>query len=303
MLINMTIQEIQKALSDNGYIANREISIAVSGAVNHNIPLLVEGAPGVGKTSLAKAVSEMLDLPLLRVQFYEGLTYDKILYDFDYQKQLLTIETMRSAFDSHMKGKTLEEAKAAASDVDFYGEEFLIRRPIVEAFSGKKRYVLLLDEIDKSSEEIEYTLLEALDEYSVTIPQFGPVVCPEDMRPVIILTSNNYRELSDALRRRCGYLYLEQKSVEEMKEIIMKKAEVNADIATAVAKCMERISRLPIKQVPSIAEAIVWADYLKSEGTSVSEQSLDDSIFMLVKNQQDREVVKANISRLTGDGS
>ena len=294
----MTVKEIQNSLSDNGYIAGREIAIAVSGAINHNIPLLIEGAPGVGKTSLAKAISSMLDLPLLRVQFYEGLTYDKILYDYDYQKQLLTIETMRSAFDSHMKGKTLDEARDAASSVDFYGEEFLIKRPIVKAFNGEKRYVLLLDEIDKSSEEIEYTLLEALDEYTVTIPQFGPITCPADMRPVIILTSNNYRELSDALRRRCGYLYLEPKTIDETTQIIMKKAEVDKKIALSVARCMEQIRHLPIRQVPSIAEAIIWAEYLKSEGQDVDKQSLDDSIFMLIKNQSDREVIKANLNNL-----
>ena len=294
----MTVKEIQNSLSDNGYIAGREIAIAVSGAINHNIPLLIEGAPGVGKTSLAKAISSMLDLPLLRVQFYEGLTYDKILYDYDYQKQLLTIETMRSAFDSHMKGKTLDEARDAASSVDFYGEEFLIKRPIVKAFSGEKRYVLLLDEIDKSSEEIEYTLLEALDEYTVTIPQFGPIICPVDMRPIIILTSNNYRELSDALRRRCGYLYLEPKTIDETTQIIMKKAEIDEKIARSVARCMEQIRHLPIRQVPSIAEAIIWAEYLKAEGQDVDKQSLDDSIFMLIKNQSDREVVKANLNNL-----
>lgn len=294
----MNTKEIQTALGEHGYIANREIAIAVSGAVNHSIPLLIEGAPGVGKTSLAKAIAEMLDLPLLRVQFYEGLTYDKILYDYDYQRQLLTIEAMRSAFDSHMKGKTLEEAKIATEEVDFYGEEFLIRRPIVKAFSGEKRYVLLLDEIDKSSEEIEYTLLEALDEYSVTIPQFGTIRCPENMRPVIVLTSNNYRELSDALRRRCGYLYLDPKTVEETKQIIIKKAEVDETIALAVARCIDRIRQLPIRQVPSIAEAITWAEYLKAENDEVSAESLDDSIYMIVKNKSDREVVKNNLSRL-----
>ena len=118
------------------------------------------------------------------------------------------------------------------------------------------------------------------------------------MRPIIVLTSNNYRELSDALRRRCGYLYLEQKTVEEMQQIIMKKAEVDDTIALAIANCVEKIRQLPMRQVPSIAEAVVWADYLKSEGETVTKQTLDDSIFMLVKNQQDRDVVRANLDHL-----
>ena len=161
----MTITEIQKGLENAGYIASKEIAIAVAGAINQHVPVLIEGAPGVGKTSLAKAVADMTELPLRRVQFYEGLTYDKILYDYDYQKQLLTIEAMRSALDQQMKKKSLTEAREIASDIDFYGEEFLIKRPIVKAFDGSERCVLLLDEVDKSSEEIEYTLLEALDEF------------------------------------------------------------------------------------------------------------------------------------------
>ena len=294
----MTISEITKGLDDCGYIASREIAIAVSGAINQNIPVLIEGAPGVGKTSLAQAVAKMTGLPLYRVQFYEGLTYDKILYDYDYQKQLLTIETMRSALEQQMKKKSLDEARDIAAGINFYGEEFLIKRPIAKAFDGTERCVLLLDELDKSSEEIEYTLLECLDEYAISVPQYGRIVCPEDKKPIIFLTSNNYRELSDALRRRCGYLYLEPKTVDETKKIIMKKAEVDEAVANGIARCMDNISRLPLKQVPSIAEAITWARYLKDSGETVTTSTLDSALFMLVKTKRDRDVVKANFSQI-----
>ena len=294
----MNVNEIIKELETAGYIANREIGIAVSGAVDSNVPILIEGAPGVGKTSLAKAVAQVFKMPLLRIQFYEGLTYDKILYDYDYQRQLLTINTMQGALMKQMDGKSLREAGEIAKSIDFYGAEFLIKRPVVQAFSGEERYVLLLDEVDKSSEEIEYTLLEALDEYSVTIPQYGTIQCPEDKKPVIFLTSNNYRELSEALRRRCGYLYLEQKTPEETKEILVKKAGADEKLATAVAKCLSRIQELPLKKAPSIAEAVMWTNYLTRENLTVNSETLDDAIYLLIKNNEDRRYVKENIGKV-----
>ena len=156
--------EIGNKLRENGYLSNSYINFAVMSAIN-GVPLLVEGDPGVGKTSLAYATAKMLDLELLRVQFYDGLSYDKILYDYDYQKQLLTIQAIQGTIKESLAGKDLQESLDAAGKINFYGRDFLIERPILKAISGKKRYVLLLDEVEKASEEIEYTLLGGIGEF------------------------------------------------------------------------------------------------------------------------------------------
>ena len=187
-MVRYTISEINKGLSEAGYLSNAEINYAVSACINQNIPLIIEGDPGVGKTALSKAVAKMTGLDFLRVHFYEGLTQDKILYDFDYQKQLLTLTAIKDAINEQIRGKSLQESLNVMQDVNFYSEDFLIKRPILESLAGEKQYVLLLDEIDKSSEEIEYTLLEMLDEYAITIPEYGTVKCPEEKRPIVFLT-------------------------------------------------------------------------------------------------------------------
>ena len=290
----MTKKEIEEGLKNNEYIATKNIIYAVSGCINDNIPLLVEGAPGVGKTVLSKAIAKMLGLPLYRVSFYEGLTADKILYDYDYQKQLLTIEVIKSSLESNLAGMSIEEAINYASNINFYDKNFLIERPILKALKGEQKCVLLLDEIDKCSEEIEYTLLEALDEFSLTIPQYGTVKCPEDKRPIVILTSNNYRELSDALKRRCNYLYIEKKTKEEMLNILMLKTKVSPRIAEGVANCIEKVQELGLKQNPSIAEAIKWADYISKNLDSYDD--IDYSVCALAKNEEDRvAIIKSGI--------
>lgn len=287
----MKLSEIKEGLIKNNYIPTKQILYAVSGAINQQFPVLIEGDPGVGKTSLAKAVASMLGLPLYRVQFYEGLSADKILYDYDYQKQLLTIESIKSSLEEHLKGKTINEAINHVKDIDFYGENFLIERPILKAINGKGRCVLLLDEIDKSSEEIEYTLLEMLDEFSITIPQYGTVKCPEDMKPIVFLTSNNYREMSDALKRRCNYLFINRKTKDEIFEILKMKAGVSEDICRGVANCMAQIQKLKLKQEPSIAEAIGWAQYIQDNFDESNMSDLEYSICMLAKNKDDTEVI------------
>ena len=204
---NMRLSDIRKQLTKNGYLPNDEIVMAAYGAL-HGVPLLVESDPGQGKTSLALAMGQAFGLSVLRVQFYEGLTADKILYDYNYQRQLLSIQAIQSTLAKNLDGKTINEAMDVAKTIDFYGKDFLIRRPVLESIWGEQRYVLLFDEVDKASEELEYTLLEFLDDFSLSIPQYGTVKAKEGMELVVVLTSNNYRDLSDALKRRCNYLYL-----------------------------------------------------------------------------------------------
>ena len=291
----MNTQEIINELKNANYIANISIACAAGGTINNHIPLLIEGDPGTGKTFLAKAVAQMTGAELIRVQVYEGMTYDKILYDYDYQRQLLTIEAMRSSLDKIMKNKTPNEALEITKDIDFYGKDFLIERPILRALTCEKPCVLLIDEIDKASEELEYTLLEVLDEFAMTIPQYGTITCNGEY-PMVFLTSNSYRELSDALKRRCNYLYLPRKTSAEMEEILVLQADISANIAKSVASCMERINQLPLKQMPSISEAITWAKFLTLAAANNDNVSLKDTLYMIAKNKSDTDTIrKSNV--------
>lgn len=284
---------IHQELTKANYIPTKDIACAVTSSINDSTPLLIEGAPGVGKTELAKVTAQIMNVPLLRVQFYEGLTVDKILYDYNYQRQLLTIEAIRSSLEESLKGKDVQEAIDIAKNIDFFGKDFLIERPVLKSINGNERCVLLLDEIDKSSEEIEYTLLEFLDGYSLSIPQFGTVTCPEDMRPIVFLTSNNYRELSSALRRRCNYLYIPPKTKDETINILIAKAAITNELASSIANCIEKIKKLSLKQVPSIAEYITWAKYLKDKVLSdmLNEEDIKDSLFMIAKYPEDKQAI------------
>ena len=295
----MTVEEIKAGLDGVGYIADDQIAWALGGTINQRIPLIVEGAPGVGKTFLAKALADMMKIPLLRVQFYEGLTYDKILYDYDYQRQLLSIQAISGTLKSQLENKTIDDALDVASKINFYGRDFLIERPVLKAINSDTPCVLLLDEVDKSSEEIEYTLLEVLDEFSMSIPQLGVIRAKEEYRPMVILTSNNYRDLSEALKRRCNYLYIDRKSVEDIRKILVMQAGADAEVAFGMAKFIDRIQSLPLKQTPSIAEAVTWAKFCM-ENPNVFDNHLDQTIYMLAKNRQDRDVIKQEIQGKAG---
>lgn len=298
-----TIEEISAGLRSAGYIPTRQISAAAAGTILHNHPLLVEGDSGVGKTSLAYAVGSMLKLPVIRVSFYEGITADKILYDYDYQKQLLTIQAIASSLQENLKNKSVSEAIDSVKDLDFYGRDFLLARPLLQSISGQ-RCVLILDELDKASEEVEYILLEFLENYSISIPQYGTIQCPKGTEPVVFLTSNNYRELSEALCRRCNFLYIPEKTRQEVEAILQEKSIASADIQKGVAQAMQEIRNIAgLNQKPSIAEAVSWADFLERERQDGMLGDLNDSVFLIAKNREDQNrIISSGImqKRLAG---
>lgn len=291
------LDEIRNKLEENGYIASNTILYTIKNALLLNMPILIEGEPGVGKTSLAKAFAAAYDMELIKIQFYDGITNSDILYEYDYSKQMLYMNAIRDNISNDLRGLSPNEAleKLSSSGVNFFGENFLIQRPLLKAISGDKRKVLLLDEIDKTSEETEYLLLEILGDYTITIPEYGTVKCNPDNIPVVFLTSNNYRELSDTLKRRCLYLYIEPKTVEESKKIIAAKANVSEEFAKLVASKIEEIRKLNLKQKPSISDSINWAiTLMNSIGIDAFDdnQAVAETLGTILKNKADIDMVK-----------
>lgn len=292
----MTTEEIHSSLKNVGYCSNEDIDWAICISLITEKPLLIEGAPGVGKTSLAKALAKAMGLPLIRMQMYDGLTDDKVLYDYDYQKQLLTLEAVKPALEKEFAGMEVNEIiQHTASKLDFYGRDFLIERPILRAINGTGRKVLLLDEIDKAPEEIEYMLYEFLEsDYSITVPQYGTITCPEDQHPIVFVTSNGYRDLSDAFKRRCNYLYLDVKTKDEMVEILMAQAGADEKLAVSIASCLNKTNSMTLRQHPSISEGVEWAAFLKAN-MPITKEIVLSSLGMLVKNPKDRSSVASMV--------
>lgn len=288
------IEEIKSGLKDNGYIPNDDICYSVFQAIALNKPILIEGEPGVGKTSLAIAVSKMLGIPLIRLQMYDGLTKDEILFDYDYQKQLLTLEAVKPKINEQIANLDINESiKKTVSDVNFYGKEFILPRPVLKTIDGTGKKLLLIDEIDKSSEEAEYMLYEYLENYSVSIPQYGTIKCPDDQKPIVFLTSNGYRELSGAMRRRCGYLFIKRKTRNEIVEILKNNAAVNEKVAAGIARCIVELQERDLKHPVSISEAVDMANFI---GNNATKEHVMHSIGLLAKDQKDIKVIEETIA-------
>lgn len=296
MNVNQLIDELRTA----DYFADIEIAYALLGAMDTSSPLLIEGDPGVGKSSLAVALAEAENIPLIRVQCYEGISPESILYDYDYQRQLLVVSAIRDKLNAAMCSMSVDESiRYVAGNVAFYGKDFLLKRPILNALTMPGRKVLLIDEIDKASEEIEHTLLEMLGDFAITIPEMGETVkCAPENRPIVILTSNKYRDLSAAMKRRCVYLYVRSKSAAEITEILRAKVSDNEEFCTRCAKYLFQIGRLELNHAASISEGIAWAKFLKTtynEDWDAIGENINYTVGFLAKDNADRHTILQNV--------
>jgi MoxR-like ATPase len=270
----VSVPAVEEVLAASGYLADEAIATVVYLAGRLGKPLLVEGPAGVGKTELAKALAAGLDVRLVRLQCYEGVDETKTLYEWNYKKQLLRIQA-----DEGSSWDRLTE--------DIFNEEFLLERPVLTALRSKDQVVLLIDEIDKLDLESEALLLEVLSDWQVTIPEMGTIVA--ERIPFVVLTSNNSRELSEALKRRCLYLYLDYPEADRETAIVRERVpEVDEDLAGQVVRIVRSIRGLDLKKAPSIAETLDWARTLLYLGvTKIDDDVLRKTLSVLVKFQTD----------------
>jgi MoxR-like ATPase len=276
----------KQALAKVGYLADEPAALVSYLAQRLGKPVLVEGPAGVGKTELAKAISRATGRELIRLQCYEGLDETKALYEWNYRKQLLRIQA-----------ESTEAERAAWEDArsDIFSEEFLLTRPLLAAIASAEPVVLLIDEIDKTDQEFEAMLLEVLSDFQISIPELG--VIEARTRPVVVLTSNNSRELTEALKRRCLYLWLDYPAVAREMEIVRLHApEVDERIARRLVEVVHQVRSLDLKKPPSIAESIDWARALLLLGAEDIDQKLfEQTMSIIVKHRTDLDLVAERV--------
>lgn len=281
-----SVDEVAERLSSVGYLTDRMIASVAFLADRLEKPILAEGPAGVGKTELAKALAAATGARLIRLQCYEGLDESKALYEWNYKKQLLRIQVDRD-----------RDATWADVEADIFSEPFLLTRPLLEAIRATEPVVLLIDEVDRVEVETEALLLEVLSDFQVSIPELGTVVGTQ--RPLIVLTSNATRELSEALRRRCLYLHLDYPSVEREREIVrVRVPEIDATLAEQVAQMVRTIRQLDLKKAPSISETIDWARTLLHLGVgALDRETVDDTLHLLLKHERDIQRARMELGR------
>jgi MoxR-like ATPase len=278
-----SIDRSRERLGEAGYLAGESTALVAYLAGRLGKPVLVEGPAGVGKTELAKALSRATGRTLIRLQCYEGLDEAKALYEWNYRKQLLRIQTeARDAGWEDVKG-------------DIFGDDFLLSRPLLTAISAEEPVVLLIDEIDKTDQEFEAMLLEVLSDFQISIPELG--VVEARTRPLVVLTSNNSRELTEALKRRCLYLWLDYPSVERELEIVRLHApELDEKVARKLVEVIHMVRALDLKKPPSIAESIDWARALLLLGADDVDQAvLERTMSIIVKHRTDLDLVAERV--------
>jgi MoxR-like ATPase len=289
------------SLESQKYICSPEIATTVFLAMKMEKPVLVEGPAGVGKTELGKCIASSLGMDLIRLQCYEGLDEAKALYEWEYAKQLLYTQILKDKLSAVLENeRTLTDAVNRLSKEEdvFFSEKFLIPRPILQAITNPKPTVLLIDEIDKSDSEFEAFLLEVLSDFQISIPEIGTIRA--NIKPFVILTSNNAREMSDALKRRCLHLYIDFPSRELEEKIVSLKVPGCGDfLIKELVRAVHKIRELPMKKDPSISETLDWAKALTLLGCEVMKQDLAISTLnFLLKYEKDIELAKKHAGEI-----
>ncbi len=288
-------QDIQAALAETGYVADQTLATALQLAIDLGRPLLLEGQAGVGKTETAKALATLLDTKLIRLQCYEGLDAASAIYEWNYQRQLLSIKAS--------EGRTADPSEI---ERHIFSEEYLLERPLLRAIRQEKPPVLLIDEIDRADEEFEAYLLEILSDFQITVPELGTIRATSV--PQVILTSNGTRALSDALRRRCLYAYVEFPSPERELQIIQARMPtIEQDLAGQIARFVHALRKEDLDKVPGIAETLDWAAALVGMriGTIGSDpERLHATLICLLKTEPDiKSITPEVVARLAGEAA
>ncbi|GAB4571171.1 MAG: MoxR family ATPase [Anaerolineae bacterium] len=302
-----SVPEVKQALASQQYIATDEIATVLFLAQQLGKPVLAEGPAGVGKTELSKAWAGATQRPLVRLQCYEGLDESKALYEWEYAKQMLYTQLLRDKLSSLLsEAQSLTEAadRLAQEEDVFFSERFLLPRPLLQAINSDTPTVLLIDEIDRSDAEFEAFLLEVLSDFQVSIPELGTIVARH--RPAVFLTSNNTRELSEALKRRCLYIHIDYPDVREELEIVrLKVPDLSPQLARQAVEAVQLLRTLDLKKNPSVSETLDWARALVTlNARSLDPDVLENTLTVLLKYESDIARAKRalNLGGSNGNG-